>query len=282
MTHETFFEMGTFLSSEQREQFIRDGYVAVSGLIPGEIVASAREKICAAMKLSLTDAATWPEQASGLGMDGVQFTHDCRTTAMDDAATELVGDILLREQCISSVMDSQGKEPYMKGFIPVLSYPRPGEKRFAAESHSSGYHVDGIHFVSLLPDKILLVALAYLTDTELYGGATVVRPGSHRQIFEYWTQRGELPTPDNIMGEDIPFAPPITIAGKAGDVIFMHHLMVHSGSPNHDDHVRLAINANFTTDPAKRYEVKRGAPQADWTPLDWTLRTDNIATTALI
>lgn len=271
--------MTPFLSSEQREQFIRDGYVVVSGLIPDDIVAATRDGICREIGISVTDAATWPADPRALGMDCVERTEPCRTAAMDDAATELVGDLLLRGQCISSVLDRQGRPPYVKGFIPVLAFPRPGEKRFAAESHNSGYHVDGIHFVSLWPDKILLVALAYLTDTEPYGGATVVLPGSHRQIFHYWAGRGELPAPENILGEGIPFAPPITVAGKAGDVIFMHHLMVHSGSPNHDDHVRVAINANFTSDPQKSYQVKKGPPAADWTPLDWTLSTDNLAAT---
>lgn len=267
--------MSNILSQEQKEQFVRDGFVVVSGLIPDEIVASTRDNICKGMGVSLTDPQTWPEAPHALGDKVVEVTNDCRTEKMDDAATELVGDLLLRQMCISSVLDQQGKPPYVKGFIPVLAFPRPGEKRFDAENHPGGYHVDGIHFVTLMPQKILLVALAYLTDTELYGGATVVRPGSHRQIFEYWAEKGELPTADNIMA-DLDYTPPITVAGKAGDVIFMHHLMVHSGSANHDDHVRVAINANFTSDPDKSYQVKSGAPADDWTPLDWTLRTDNL------
>lgn len=265
------------LSTEQREQFIRDGYVAVSGLIPGEIVRSTRDSICAAMQVSLTDSTTWPSVSHDLGMDCVEKTLLCRTAAMDDAAQELLGPQLWRDMCISSVLDQQGKPPYIKGFIPVLAYPRAGEKRFDPTTHNkAGYHVDGIHFVSLYPKKILLVALAYLTDTTEYGGATAVVPGSHRQVFEHWQARGELPTPENIL-EGLEFAPPITVPGKAGDVIFMHHLMVHSGSANHDDHVRVAINANFTSQLDQKYLLKTGAPQSDWTPLDWTLRTDNLA-----
>ena len=263
------------LSQEQKKQFISAGYVVVSGLISDAIVASTRENLCKAMSISLTDAATWPEAPHALGDKVVELTNDCRTAKMDDAATELVGDLLLREQCISPILDMQGKPPYIKGFIPVLAFPRPGEKRFDSENPNLGYHVDGIHFVTLWPQKILLVALAYLTDTELYGGATVVRPGSHRQIFEYWMKKSELPTAENIMA-DLDYAPPITVAGKAGDVIFMHHLMVHSGSANHDEHVRVAINANFTCDPKKNYQVKNGAPADGWTPLDWSLRTDNL------
>lgn len=271
--------MSNLLSSDQREQFVRDGYVVVSGLIPEKIVAATRDNICKGMNISLTDKATWPENTHGLGDTVVQYTEPCRTAAMDDAAEELVGDLLLREMCISSILDLQGKPPYVKGFIPVLAFPRDDDKNSDPRDHTAGYHVDGIHFVTLWPDKITLVALAYLTDTQPFGGATVVSPGSHRKIFEYWAQRGELPTPDNIMGEGIDFAPPVFVAGKAGDVIFMHHLMVHCGSTNFDDHVRLAINANFTSDSTKQYQPKSGPPQNDWTPLDYTLRRDNLPET---
>lgn len=267
----------TLLSPTQREQFIRDGYLVVSGLIPNEIVHQTRDAICASMNVSLTDSVTWPDASHNLGMDCVKATLSCRTEAMDDVAQALIGPQLWREMCLSSVLDKQGKSPYIRGFIPVLVYPRAGEKRFdPTQYNSTSYHVDGIHFVSLYPEKILLVALVYLTDTAEYGGATAVVPGSHRQIFEHWQARGELPTPENIL-EGLDFAPPIAVPGRASDVIFMHHLTAHSGSTNHDDHVRVAINANFTSQLDKEYRIKTGVPQKDWTPLDWTLRTDNLA-----
>jgi len=267
--------MSNILSDAQKEQFIRDGYVAVSGLIPEEIVAATCDAICNSLNISVIDAATWPTGDRAVPWDAAELTQDCRTEKMDDAAQELVGDVLMRQMCISSVLDMQGKPPYIKGFIPVLAFPREGEKRYDAENHKDGFHVDGIHFVTLWPEKILLVALVYLTDTETYGGATVVRPGSHRQIFEHWAKLGQQPTANETMA-DLEYSLPTAVPGKAGDVIFMHHLMVHSGSSNHDNHVRVAINANFTTDLAKPYEPKTGAPGEDWTPLDWTLRTDNL------
>jgi hypothetical protein len=272
--------MSNILSAEQREQFIRDGYVVVSGLVPEEIINETREKLCEAMGLSLTDSSTWPTEERMIPFETAELTNGCRTEKMDDAVEELVGDFLLRGQCISSVLDIQGKDPYIKGFLPVIAFPREGEKRFDAENHNgAGYHIDGIHFTTLWPAKILMVAMVYLHDVESYGGATVVSPGSHRLVFEHWQSRGELPEWKEIMA-DLDYPAPVAIAGKAGDVVFMHYLAVHSGSPNYDNKVRLAINANFTSDPQKAYEVKSGPPTDEWTPLDYTLRTDNIHTVA--
>ncbi len=128
----------TMLTSEQREQFIRDGYVAVSGLIPTDVVETTREAILWAVNLSLTDPATWPAGAVGVLDKVIEPTKPCRTAAMEDAPSELIGDIQWHGQCISSIMENQGKSPYLEGFIAVLTFPRPGEKRFGAENHQAG------------------------------------------------------------------------------------------------------------------------------------------------
>ena len=267
--------MNTLLSPEQCEQFISDGYVVVSGLIPDDVISSTREKLCDVLGISPGDPATWPESERAVPWHTVEFTEQCFTAEFDQAAHELVGDILLRGQCISSALDRNGKEPYVKGFIPVLAYPREGEKVFNAPVSNGGYHVDGIHFTTLWPDKILLVGLVYLTDTQPYGGATAVIPGSHRKIFEYWIAEGKDPAYTEIFPK-IELGEPVPVPGKTGDMILMHHLLAHAGSPNYDTHVRIALNANLTSDPQKSYERKSGPPQEDWTPLDWTLRTDNL------
>ena len=49
-----------------------------------------------------------------------------------------------------------------------------------------------MHAVTVWPDKFFLVVFAYLSDTAEYGGATTVRPGSHRQVFEHWLATGDM------------------------------------------------------------------------------------------
>jgi hypothetical protein len=268
--------MSTILSAEQREQFIKDGYVVVSGLVPEDVINECRDKICAKLDLSLTDSSTWPQEERKVAVEAFGLASDCHNEKVADVVQELVGEYSLRGKSISSVLDRMGKHPYGRGFGPVLAFPREGEKRFDAESHKGvGYHVDGIHLASLWPKKLAAVAMLYLHDVESYGGATVVSPGSHRLIFEHWYSSGREPEWNEILA-DLDFPPPVAIAGKAGDIVFMHHLTAHSGSANHDNKVRLGLNANFALDPAKPYVRKFGPPTEDWTPLDYTLRTDNI------
>ena len=267
--------MNPLLSPQQREQFIRDGYTVASDLIAPEIIQSTLDDICQLSGLDPYDKNTWPQHTRAILWDALPLTADCFTDELNGAARELLGDFVQPNLCISPFLDKKGDSPFCKGFAPVLAYPENGEKKFVP-NWPEGFHLDGIHFASLWPDKMLLIALIYLTDTTEYGGATTLIPGSHRQIFEYWVNNDKTPSANELM---LPLKNPeqIVVPGKAGDVIFMHHLMAHAGTPNHDDHIRFALNANLTRKPDQEYQRKTGAPQEDWTPLDYTLRTDNLS-----
>lgn len=266
--------MSQHVSPKQREQFIRDGYVVVSGLIPSDIVTSIRQQLCEAIGMKWNDSSTWPTDGRqrGIHIEHIELTEPCHTPELAQAAHELLGDTLLAGQRIVCMRAEKGEEPYAKGLTPVLAYPcnegEPGQ---------DGFHIDGLSLATLWPDKMLAIALAYLTDTSERGGATQVIPESHRKVFEYWYKRGQEPAGSKALLPPIDLGKAIHVAGKAGDVIFMHHLMVHSGSANHDQHVRIALNANLTSDPKKPYQRKTTGPSPQWTPLDQTLRTDNIA-----
>src|SRR5207302_1569224 len=72
------------------------------------------------------------------------------------------------------------------------------------------------------------------------------------------------------------FPEPVPVSGAAGDVILMHYLTVHSGSANRSGHIRMGLNTAVLPDPAHPYQRKSGPPRPDWTPLDRTLRTDDL------
>ena len=158
----------------------------------------------------------------------------------------------------------------IKGYIPVLNFPRPGPRQF---QKPAGYHIDGMHLTTLWPEKHFLVVFAYLTDVAEYGGATAVLPGSHRQVFEHWVREGH---PGSTHPPELEYADPVPLAGRAGDVLFLHYLMVHSGSANHSEQIRVGLNIGRDAGPEPALPGKTGAPGPDWTPLDYTLRTDTL------
>ena len=259
------------LDEGQREQFIRDGYVRVSGLIPRDLAITTRENLFAALEIDPADPASWAGKNISADPRVIALTEPCRTAGVEAVAEQLVGPHFLRGLALSPYLESRGVEPAtIGGYIPVLNFPTPGPREFEAPR---GYHIDGMHRTTLWPLNHYLVVFAYLSEVTVYGGATTLLPGSHRQVFEHWVTTGHR---GSTHAPDLPYAPPRPIPGGIGDVLFMHYLMVHSGSANHSDRIRAGLNTAILPDPERPYQRKTGAPAPDWTPLDWTLRTDNL------
>jgi Phytanoyl-CoA dioxygenase (PhyH) len=257
------------LSEEQTQQFIRDGYLIARGLLAPELVAATREALLAALGIDPGVPATWDGKALSADPAIIALTAGCRTEKVEAVAEQLVGPCFVRGLCHSPYLESRGVSPaLMPGYIPVLNFPTPGPRQF---QKPDGFHIDGMHLTTLWPEKHFLVVFAYLTDVAPYGGATTVLPGSHRQVFAHWVRTGH---PGSTQPPDLEYADPVPLPGQAGDVIFMHYLTVHSGSANHADQIRVGLNTAVMPDPARPYPPKQGAPGPDWTPLDYSLRTD--------
>jgi hypothetical protein len=239
------------LTGAQIEAFVRDGYLAVPGLIPPEIVEESRAKMWDALGISPDDPSTWPESSIIVPHEVNPMMAPCRTPAVEAAAEQLAGPNFLRGG----------------GFSPVLNFPRPGPPEF----EPLGFHIDGIDESTLWPEKRYLVMLAYLTDASEYGGALAVRPGSHRQAFLHWIETDSGPNGSTVP-PDLPYDDPVPVPGEAGDVVFLHYLLVHASSRNRASRVRVALNGTIRPDPARPYERKSGPPQPGWTPIDRTLK----------
>jgi hypothetical protein len=241
----------TPLSQAQVEQFVRDGFVRVPALIPPDVVASSRRQMWDALRIDPDDGATWPEEPILVPHQVNALMAPCRTAAIEAVAEQLVGPHFRRGG----------------GFSPVLNFPRPGPREFVP----MGFHIDGIGESTLWPVHRYLILLAYLTETTEYGGALAVRPGSHRQALAHWVRMGTDPAGSTVP-PDLAYAAPVPVPGRAGDVVFLHYLLVHASSHNRDSHVRVALNGTVRPDPVPTDYPKRGLPQPDGTPLDRTLQ----------
>ena len=267
--------MKPILTPDQKQQFIDDGYVVVRGLIPQDVARSTHDALLEELQTERGQKQS-PRNSHGTtqAMWGAgPLTEVCRSPLVEQVVTELVGPHL-HQISYHTGKESVGLQAEERGFIPVLTHPTPNrhtmEKKFI---DPQGWHVDGIKGTAILPEVLMLVVFAYLNDVPEYGGATTVKPGSHRQLYEYWQTRGEMTPIFDLMDQ---FAPSRVLPGKAGDVIFFHYLLVHSGSDNLTENIRVGINTAVHQDPENPYQIKLGAPDESWTPFDYTLRTDNI------
>ncbi len=257
------------LKEDQIQQFVQDGYLVARNLLHSDIVATTRDELLKALSIDPSDPETWKGKGISADPSILALTVKCRTEEVETIAEQLVGPHFIPNLCHSPYLESQGVSPaIMPGYIPVINFPSPGPMEF---QKPASYHIDGMHLATLWPGKHYLIIFAYLTDVAVYGGATTILPRSHRRVFEYWVQSG---LPGSTNPPDLNYTDPVPLPGNAGDVIFMHYLTVHSGSPNHSLQIRMGLNTAVMPDPAHPYLRKSGSPQTDWTPLDYSLRTD--------
>ena len=195
------------------------------------------------------------------------LTEKCRSVEVEQVVEELLGPHFLKGLSFHPGKESVGLEAREFGYIPVLTSPKVNGKDVVPPL---AWHVDGINGTDITPSVFMMTMFAYLTDTAENGGATTVRPGSHRQLFEHWSKHGMGPI------EDLEYSDAVPVVGKAGDVIFFHYLLVHRGSENHSSHLRVGLNTAVHQDPAHPYHLPIGAPEESWTPFDYTLRTDHL------
>ena len=266
--------MSPILSTEQKQQFIDNGYVMVRGLIPSDVARSTHDAILEHFQNPANEPTLNKHANTRVPWAAGPLTEACRSREVEQVVTELVGPHLA-QLSYHTGKEAVGLQAEERGFIPVLTLPNPDlvnhEKKFI---EPQGWHVDGIKGTAIKPEVLMLVIFAYLNDVPEYGGATTVKPGSHRQLFEHWYQNGQMSPISDLNAE---YAPSVPRPGKAGDVIFFHYLLVHSGSDNLTDNIRVGINTSVHQDPEHPYELPVGIPDESWTPLDYTLRTDNIA-----
>lgn len=265
--------INSILTPEQKQGFIDDGYVVVRGLLPADVVAQTRAAVLAELEApdrqQYLDANANARVLWGAG----PLTEACRSSQVEQVMTELVGPHL-PQMSYHFGKEKVGLQAEELGYIPVLTLPNPDRANLPQEFiEPQGWHVDGIKGTAIKPEVLMIVAFAYLSDVPEWGGATTVKPGSHRQLFEHWVERGEITPISDLMDE---FAPSQVLSGQAGDVVFFHYLLVHSGSDNLTEDVRVGLNTCVHQLPDAPYQLPQGAPDETWSPLDWTLRTDNI------
>ncbi len=243
------------LTDADVDQFVRDGYTVARGLIAPDIVDTALATIWRELNVDPEDEATWPDSAIIVPHEINSLMKPCRTPDVDTIAERLAGPGIRRGG----------------GYSPVINFPRPGP----AEFEPMGYHIDGIDVTTLWPGHRYMVLLAYLTDTSEHGGATAVRPGSHRVLLEHWLATGSTPNGATSV-PDLDYADAIPLAGSAGDVIFMHYLLVHGSSHNRSLHPRVGLNGVVAPHADAPYDPKIGGPSSEWTAMDHSLRTDTL------
>jgi hypothetical protein len=229
------------LSEEKVEQFRRDGYLVVEGVVPPENLQAVVAAIWQFLEMDLEDRSTWyPRQ----GRSSIVHLHQHQAlwdNRQYPRVHQAFADILGTEALWVS-MDRAGMKP-------------PIDPRFPHYEDRGFVHWD-LDTSKPLPERLGVQGVLALTDTPAGMGGFQCVPGFHRVLAEWIKQQ---PPDRNPSVPDLSLLPAgyevTPVPMRAGDLVIWDRLLAHGNGRNEGDRPRLA--QYITMYPASDEEEQR-------------------------
>jgi hypothetical protein len=158
------------LTANEVDSFIADGFVAIRGAVPGDVIDACQKVIWDELgKHGVTDdPATWTAPVVRISCpEGGPFVDAGTRPAVWEACDQLIGG-----------PDRWWRRPGVGGTLPVR-FPSEGDPGDAGWHIEASYAEDGDMRVNYRSRARGLLALYLLTDVDEASAPTRLRPGSH-------------------------------------------------------------------------------------------------------
>ena len=233
------------LTPEQIDYFKTNGYLILENFVESDVVQSWRNQIWDHLDSELSDPSGWPDQYV---VDGLKIEPE----------SQVFGQL----PQVRAVVDQIGGGMFNGGGGQVLAqWPRKEKEPWQMPTigHIDGYGPNG------WSGGFMLGATTYMYDVQPGGGAFTYWPKSHLTTHTHFLEHpthidGSFRDTEGwgweIFSDQSP-EPPREFIAKAGDVIFWHCFLCHTGSANVHDIPRFGIFARWSYREKERirYEV---------------------------
>ncbi|MFD0774822.1 phytanoyl-CoA dioxygenase family protein [Streptomonospora algeriensis] len=217
------------LSEDQVAKFVREGFVALRGAVPAELVERCRDELWEAVHATAgckrDDPATWSAPVVRLGQ---LPTESARAAAnqpvLHEAFDRLVGTGRWRPR------GALGTWP-----VRFPSGEEPGDDGWHLEASFAGSA--GESRVNLRSRGRALLMLFLFSETGPDDAPTRIRAGSHLDVPPLLAEAGEEGREwFELCGDAVPASegrPEVLATGSPGDVLLCHPFLVHAAQPHH-------------------------------------------------
>lgn len=249
------------LSKEQIAQYDKDGCLLVSGLIPEDIAERAEAAMweCIGMDAS-APPSSWEGAPGGIRLYNDVDLVNCYTPEYLAASAHLADadpttfsktDTHPKTYCAPDFLEAEKSNEDLTRFFRwdcayvINVFPTKGDW-VLQEPHID--HSLPEHHHKTFPAVFRIGTLTYLSDVGHHGGGTVVWPGSHQKIEAIAKVAPARYAYRDALSRDMltmQLGEPIELEPRRGDVLFLHHLCAHAGSPNLSNRPRFALNMKW-------------------------------------
>ena len=220
------------LHPEQREQLLREGYLAVHNLVPRAHCEAVIAAMCEFVGVNIQNAATWPNcQVQGHGI--VPLHHH-----------QALWDVRQLPQ-IHSVFAALYETEKLWVTLDRVSFKLPTSLR------AEPFRMDKVHWDGdpRQAQPLGLQGLVYLTDTPVEQGAFAMLPALYKGL-DAWIGSGRSDA--EVARPDVTGYPLVPVPGPQGSLIIWHRRMPHTSTPNNGTRPRLVQYVSM--DMAPRYD----------------------------
>ena len=216
----------TFL---QKQEFIKDGYLKIPGVVPRIMVEEALRAI---------------NHSVGAGIPSDQVTKmQARSYCTELQATAVITDLINKTPALNltEALVGPGQLPPVKSGQVALRFPSPPADNPRLWCHLDGMPTkdNGVPFDGKVHSFTLLMSVLLSRLDGPFTGNFTVWPGTHRLFETYFREHG----PEILLKEGMPkitYPEPVQITGEPGDVVIAHYQLAHTAAPNYGPHVRYA------------------------------------------
>jgi hypothetical protein len=253
------------LADQQREQFVRDGFVMLENAFPADIAAEARMILWRETACDPEDRATWTRPVVRLGdFPQEPFQKAANTPMLHSAFDELVGAgrWVPRDSLGGFVVRfPHSDNPDDTGWHVDASYPPPQQR----DSYFDWR-------VNVRSDGRALLMLFLFSDVEKGDAPTRIRLGSHLTVARMLAPAGEggmtMLELSKLADVETNDAREMAATGAAGTVYLCHPFLVHAGQAHHGTIPRFMAQPPLY--PRMRLELERA--DADYSLVETAIR----------
>lgn len=246
------------LTTAQRAEFKRSGFLTLRGLVDADTLGTARAAAWSAIPYENT-----PESLQDAPSRIENVWDDIENPDPFGKILEQVfpyAEALVGEDVLVEPGESMQVSPRFPETDDVVGpdMPEPSDIYPHVDGYGGNYDKDEdqVHPFSI-------AATVYLNDVYPRGGGFTVWPGSYWDTARFYAER-DFESLGHVHQSGLPgnIGEPFEIDGEAGTVVFWHNKLCHAGGVNRSANVRLAAISRFRRDDHR--EIMLDAADKPW------------------
>jgi ectoine hydroxylase-related dioxygenase (phytanoyl-CoA dioxygenase family) len=261
------------LTSEQLEQFRRDGYLVLPAVFNAEEIARMRAQADRILELILNSSVALQRRSGRLDWrelpDGTQIVR--KIQPINDLSGYLA-EISHDPRLIEPMRQIMGHEPIL--MEEKLNYKQPLPRRIEGveirqtDDRFPIHHDWAYYRAQEYPQDILSSAIS-MDDSTVESGPLHVWPGSHREHLEHESMELGLQVKPGLIDAGVG----VDILAPAGSVMIFHALLAHSSRPNSSGRPRrIMIYSHYPDRVDMGCDVRNGPTRVREQPFEQQYR----------